>query len=271
MAEATSWMPWKLVYGRQRPGGAVVLDHLAQGAQLPGHPVPEWRPAGRPSAGTAQSRPGRRRRPPAAGWRSRGRDARRPGRPTGPTCAGPAPLPERRRARPRRPARRARRAPRRGRRPGRRPREAIEDDTRGRVRAAEPLEQESHNDLVGDELPRVHVPTRFHAQGGPVPHGGPEQVPGGNHRESEPIREEGRLGALPGAGGAEQDHHVHLIKPSYWRMSSWASSCFIVSTTTETTIRMPVPPSAMLESSGWTRPMKGAGPRRCPGRGRRRR
>ena len=127
----------------------------------------------------------------------------------------------------------------------RRAREAVEDDARGRVGPAEPLQEEPDRDLVGDELPRVHVATRLHAQGCPVAHGGPEEVPGGDHRDPEPFREQRGLGALPGARGAEQDDHVHLIKPSYWRMSSWASSCFIVSTTTETTIRMPVPPSAM--------------------------
>ena len=47
------------------------------------------------------------------------------------------------------------------------------------------------------------------------------------------------------------------MKPSYWRISSWASSCFIVSTTTDTTIRRPVPPRAMFWKLGWTRPMNG--------------
>ena len=63
------------------------------------------------------------------------------------------------------------------------------------------------------------------------------------------------LGALPGAGGAEEDDRIHgtatapggdhRMKPSYWRIRSCASSCFIVSTTTDTTISRPVPPRAM--------------------------
>ena len=140
-----------------------------------------------------------------------------------------------------------------------RPREAVEDDPGGRVRPAQPVEQEPDRDLVGDELPGVHVAPRLHAQGRPVADGGPEQVPGGDDRDARGASaEQRRLGALPGAWGAEQDHHVHRMKPSYWRMSSWASSCFIVSTTTETTIRMPVPPSAMfVEAPAGSRPMKG--------------
>ena len=80
------------------------------------------------------------------------------------------------------------------------------------------------------------------------------------------------LRALPGAWGAEKDHHVHRMKPSYWRIRSWASSCFIVSTTTETTIRRLGPAQRkILGSPAGSRPINGGGPRRRPGRWRRRR
>ena len=89
------------------------------------------------------------------------------------------------------------------------PREAVEDDAVPRVRAAEPLQQQADDDLVGDELPRVHVATRIHTQGGPIADGSTEQVPGGDHRDAEPLRKQGCLGALPGTGGAEKNDHVH--------------------------------------------------------------
>src|SRR5829696_8692292 len=134
---------------------------------------------------------------------------------------------------------------------------AVEHHARCRVGAGEPVEEQADRDLVGDELARVHVPARFHAQARPIPDGGTEQVPGGDRRDAEPIREEGRLGALPGPWGAEKNNHVHRMNPSYWRIRSWASSCFIVSTTTLTTIRMPVPPSARPWNCGWIRAMNG--------------
>src|SRR5918993_1885623 len=136
-------------------------------------------------------------------------------------------------------------------------REPVEDDAPGGVIAAEPFEQEADGDVVGNELPRVHVSPRFRAQLRTVADGGAEQVPGGDHRDPEPVREQRRLRALAGTGGTEQDHHVHRMKPSYCRMSSWASSCFIVSTTTDTTIRMLVPPRARSLYCGDSRPMSG--------------
>ena len=42
--------------------------------------------------------------------------------------------------------------------------------------------------------------------GRPVADRGPEQVAGGDHRDPEPLREQRRLAALAGTGGAEQDH-----------------------------------------------------------------
>ena len=95
--------------------------------------------------------------------------------------------------------------------------------------------------------------------------GGPEQVARRDDRDAQAIREERRLRALPGARSAEQDDDLHLtaaapaggdhrMKPSYWRISSCASSCFIVSTTTDTTIRMLVPPRARFWNVGLDEP-----------------
>ena len=152
---------------------------------------------------------------------------------------------------------------------------------------AEPVEQEPDGDLVGHELPRVHVAAGLDAQGRPVADGGPEQVAGGHDRDAEPVASNGAWVPFPAPGAprrmttfsrrrmtprrrrrdaSERTRCVSerasatpawtsggasRMKPSYWRMSSWASSCFIVSTTTETTIRMPVPPSARPWNCGW--------------------
>ena len=90
-----------------------------------------------------------------------------------------------------------------------RPREAVEDHAAGRVVPGEPLEEQADGDLVGHELARVHVPARFHAQRRAVADGRPEQVAGRHHGDPEAGGEQRRLGALPGAGGAEEDDRIH--------------------------------------------------------------
>ena len=84
-----------------------------------------------------------------------------------------------------------------------------------------------------------------------VANGGSEQVPRGDMGEARRSGQDLGLRALAGAWGAEQHDYAadggvpgsrRLMKPSSLRIISCASSCFIVSTTTLTTIRMLVPP-----------------------------
>jgi hypothetical protein len=159
---------------------------------------------------------------------------------------------------------------RRGHRPGlglhRGPREPVEDHAVGRVGPGEPVQQQADDDLVGHELARVHVPARLDPERRAIADGGPEQVAGRDHgypRRSAsrgawvPFPAPGRRGGRPHSrNGNRRGGGDHRMNPSYWRIRSCASSCFIVSTTTDTTISRPVPPRAMFWKSGWTRPMK---------------
>ncbi len=92
--------------------------------------------------------------------------------------------------------------------------ETVEDRPALGVAAAESLEEHGDGDLVGDELAALHVTGRLAADGRAVADGRPEQVAGRHVRYAEPRREDRRLGALSGAGGAEEDHHGHRMNPS---------------------------------------------------------
>ena len=90
-----------------------------------------------------------------------------------------------------------------------RPREAVEDGTRGGVGTAQPVEEQADDRVVGDELARAHDLLDLAPQLAAGRDLRPEQVAGGEHRHLETLREQGRLGALPGAGCAQQHHYGH--------------------------------------------------------------
>ena len=85
---------------------------------------------------------------------------------------------------------------------------------RGGVRLGQPVEEHLDRDRVGHELAALHVAPGLEADRRAVVDGGPEQVAGRDVGEAESRREDRRLGALAGAGGAEQDQEGHRMKPS---------------------------------------------------------
>ena len=171
--------------------------------------------SGRPRAGSAASRRGRRCPGPAAGGWSRCRRGRWPCRSSGPTAAGRAPPRGPRSRGRRRPGPAGRRAPRPGCRPGPgcagKPSRIAPTDG---VRLGQPVEEHLDGDRVGHELAALHVPAGLEADRGALEDGGPEEITGGDVGEAESIREDRRLGTLAGAGGAEQDQEGHRMKPS---------------------------------------------------------
>ena len=94
------------------------------------------------------------------------------------------------------------------------PREAVEDDSFRGVRAAQALDEHLDRDRVGDELPALHVAVRLATEGRPRADRVAEQVPGRHVWKPQPLREDGRLGALPGTRRPEQDEDSHRMKPS---------------------------------------------------------
>ncbi len=92
--------------------------------------------------------------------------------------------------------------------------EPVEDGAALGVRRLQPLEQHADRDLVGDQLAALHVSLGRDPERAAVPGGGPEQVAGRHPGQSEVAGENVRLGALPGARGAEQDEDPHRADPA---------------------------------------------------------
>ena len=86
-----------------------------------------------------------------------------------------------------------------------RPREPVEQEAISRVRAREALEDHRDDHLVGDQLALLHVAVREAAELGPGRARGAQHVAGRDVREAEVRRQQRGLGALAGAGRAEQD------------------------------------------------------------------
>ena len=101
-----------------------------------------------------------------------------------------------------------------GRRLGGRAREAVEDDTVAGVGLGQPVEEHPDRDVVGDQLAALHVSARLETDRAAFPDGRPEQVAGRDVRDGKPLGQDRRLGALAGAGGAQQDQEGHRMNPS---------------------------------------------------------
>ena len=94
-------------------------------------------------------------------------------------------------------------------------REAVEDDAGARVGLGQPGEEHPDGDVVGDELAALHEAAGLQADRRARPDGGSEQVAGRDVGDGQSLGEDGRLGALAGARGAEQDQEgATRMKPS---------------------------------------------------------
>ena len=80
-----------------------------------------------------------------------------------------------------------------------------------RVRLGQPVEEHPDRDVVRDELAALHEPASLEADRRALADGGPEEISGGDVRDAEPLGQDRRLGALAGAGGAEQDQEGHRM------------------------------------------------------------
>src|SRR5258708_11100 len=124
---------------------------------------------------------------------------------------------------------------------GDRAREAVDDETPLRVRLPEAVGDHRDHDLVRDVVARGQDGLGLLAERGAGRDLGAEHVAGGDVWDSEMRAQHVGLGPLAAARGAVEEQ-VHLMKPRYWRMTSWVCSCFIVSRATPTTMSMAVPP-----------------------------
>ena len=97
------------------------------------------------------------------------------------------------------------------------------------------------DEVVGNEPAGVHDRLGLAAERGVASNLVAQHVPGRDMRDAEAHRDARRLGALAAAGRSEHQGD-HLMNPLYWRISSWVSICFMVSSATPTTIRIAVPP-----------------------------
>src|ERR1700686_1508149 len=101
------------------------------------------------------------------------------------------------------------------------------------------------DEVVGDEPAGVHDRLGLTAERGVASHLIAKHVPRRDVRDSEAHGDTRRLGALAAAGRSEHQGD-HLMNPLYWRISSWVSICFMVSSATPTTMRIAVPPRYRL-------------------------
>src|SRR5690606_4176730 len=92
-------------------------------------------------------------------------------------------------------------------------REAVEEEAARAIRRPQALLHERDDDLVRDELPRVHHLLRGGAERRAGLDGRAQHVAGGNLGDAEALAEERRLGALAGAGRAEKyQAHENIVR-----------------------------------------------------------
>ena len=120
-------------------------------------------------------------------------------------------------------------------------RETVQQHAALGVRLVETAVDHPDDQVVGHEPARIHDRLRLAAQGGVASHLAAEHVARGHVRHAELHRNARCLGALTAAGRPDPERD-HLMNPLYWRISSWVSICFMVSSATPTTIRIAVPP-----------------------------
>ncbi len=86
-----------------------------------------------------------------------------------------------------------------------RAREAVEDEAVAeRTAGDDALLDDTHDDLVGDEIARIHVALGLEAERGPLRGLGAEHVAGRDMDHPVVVRQTGRLGALTGTLSPEQ-------------------------------------------------------------------
>ena len=91
--------------------------------------------------------------------------------------------------------------------------EAVEEEAVLAVGLSETFLDETDNDVVGNELALIHHGLGGKPERGAGLDGGAQHVPRGNLRNAELFADELRLGALAGAGGADENK-THGITPS---------------------------------------------------------
>src|SRR6185369_10558882 len=78
-----------------------------------------------------------------------------------------------------------------------------------RIGRLEPIEEDAHDGVVGDELAATHVSVRLAPERRPVSHGLAQQVARSEDRDAEPTRECRGLRPLARPRSAEQDDDRH--------------------------------------------------------------
>src|SRR5690606_27631241 len=132
---------------------------------------------------------------------------------------------------------------------GNRPRKTVQEKTGVCIRLAEPFGHDTNDDLIRNQFAAVQILLGLFPQGRPVFNRRPEDIARGDMGDGEIHSQLLGLRTLAGPGGPQKNkvgpfhqQHSYFKKPSYCRISSWASICFIVSIATPTTIKSPVPP-----------------------------
>ncbi len=93
-------------------------------------------------------------------------------------------------------------------------RKPVEDRAGCRVAPVQPVQQHLDGDLIGHELAALHVGRRFAADLRTLPGGRAKDVAGRDVGHTQPLGEDGRLGALARARRTENDHDHQRMKPS---------------------------------------------------------
>ena len=128
-------------------------------------------------------------------------------------------------------------------------REAVQDEAIGAIRLLDPVSQHADDDVVGDELTRLHHRFGFLADRRGGGHLGAEHVARRDLRDPVLVSQTLRLRSLSRPRRA-QENQFHRrpftlflrMRPSYWCASRCDWICVTVSIVTETTIRIEVPP-----------------------------
>ena len=92
--------------------------------------------------------------------------------------------------------------------------EPVEQEALARVRLGQPLADHVDGDVVGDQVPTVHVALGLEPEGRPLAHVAAEDVARRDLRHTEVVRDVLGLRPLPRSGGPDQDEAHYLRKPS---------------------------------------------------------
>src|SRR5690606_9215340 len=101
--------------------------------------------------------------------------------------------------------------------------EPVEDHARiGRL-AGEVVADDADDDVVRNELTRVHVAARLRTERRTAPHGVAQHVAGRQPQQPEPLREQRALRALSRAGWAEENQILFHQLWSTGALGHWSS------------------------------------------------